>query len=45
MLKSQAPKKSQIPIFKTNAAEVVSAFGLDFGILSFFGIWDLELGA
>jgi hypothetical protein len=45
MPKSQAPKKSQTAIFKTNAAEVVSAFGLDFGIWSFLGICDLGFGA
>jgi hypothetical protein len=45
MPKPQAPKKSQTPIFKTNAVGVRSGFGLDFGIWSFFGIWVLELGA
>ena len=45
MPKPQAPNKPQSPIFKANAGEVRSGFGLDFRIWSFFGIWVLELGA
>jgi hypothetical protein len=45
MPKSQAPNKPQSPIFKANAGEVRSGFGLDLGIWSFLGIWDLGFGA
>jgi hypothetical protein len=44
MPKTQAPNKSQIPIFKTDAVEVRSGFALDFGIWNFLGIWSLGFG-